>query len=51
MSPEQIPVAVPELELPSPVQHQSETIPRNTPIRAEGRYPARERKAPDRLDL
>jgi len=24
---------------------------RNTPVRAEPRYPARERKAPDRLDL
>ena len=51
MSPEQIPVAVPELELPSPVQHQSETSPRKTLIRAERRYPARERKAPDRLNL
>ena len=30
MSPEQIP----ELELPSLVQHQSETSPRNTPVRA-----------------
>lgn len=47
MSPEQIPVAVPELELPSPVQHPSES----SPIRAEHRYPARERKAPDRLNL
>ena len=51
MSPEQIPVAVPELELLSPVQHQSETSPRNTPMKAERRYPARERKAPDRLNL
>ena len=40
MSPEQIPVAVPELEPPSPVQHQSETSPRNTPVKAECRYPA-----------
>ena len=51
MSPEQIPVAVPELEPPSPVQYQSETSPRNTPVKAERRYPARERKAPDRLNL
>ena len=51
MSPEQLPVAVPELEQQSPVQHPSETSPRNTPIRAERRYPARERKAPDRLNL
>lgn len=50
-SPEQIPVVVPEVEIPSPLQHQSETSPRNTPIRAEHRYPARERKAPDRLNL
>ena len=50
-SPEQIPVAVPGLEPPSPVQHQSETSPRNMPMRAERRYPARERKAPDRLNL
>lgn len=47
MSPEQIPVAVPELELPSLVQHPSETSPRNMPIRAERRYLARERKAPE----
>lgn len=33
MFPEQIPDAVPELELPSHVQYQSETISRNTPIR------------------
>ena len=51
VSPEQFPVAVPELERPSPVQHPSETSPRNTPIRAERRYPARERKARDRLNL
>ena len=35
VSPEQLPVAVPELERPSLVQHPSETSPRNTPIRAE----------------
>ena len=51
MSPEQIPVAVPELEPPSPVQLESETSPRNTPVKAECRFPARERKAPDRLNL
>ena len=51
VSPEQLPVAVPELERPSPVQHPSETSPRNTPIKVERRYPARERKAPDRLNL
>ena len=50
-SPEQIPVAIPELEPPSLVPHQSETSPRNTPLKAEHRYPARERKALDRLNL
>lgn len=51
MSPERISVAVPELKLPSPVQRQSETSPRKAPVKAERRYPARERKAPDRLNL
>ncbi|KAL9976939.1 hypothetical protein ACROYT_G014286 [Oculina patagonica] len=50
-SPVKIPVAVSEAEPPSPMQHQSETVPRNSPVRAKRRYPARERKAPDRLNL
>ena len=48
-SPVKIPVAVSETEPPPLIQHQSETVPRNSPVRAERRYPARERKAPDRL--
>ena len=44
MSPEQIPVAVPDLELTSPVQHQSQTSPKNTLVKAERRYPGGERK-------
>ena len=50
-SPVKIPVAVSETEPPPLIQHQSETVPRNSPVRAERRYPARERKAPDRLNL
>ena len=50
-SPVKIPVAVSETEPPPLIQHQSETGPRNSPMRAERRYPARERKAPDRLNL
>ena len=38
-------------ETQKPVQQQSETSPRNMPVKAEPRFPARERKAPDRLDL
>ena len=50
-SPVKIPVAVSETEPPPLIQHQSETVPRSSPVRAERRYPARERKAPDRLNL
>jgi len=39
------------VELLFPVQHQSESSLRNMPIRAGCRYPARERKSSDRLDL
>ena len=47
----QIPVAVSESEPPPQMPHQSETVPRDSPIRTERRYPAREKKAPDRLNL
>jgi len=50
-SPVKIPVAVSDTESPPQIQHQSETVPRNSPVKAEGRYPARERKAPDKLNL
>ncbi len=51
VSPVKIPVAVAETGPPPPMQHQSETVPRNSPVRAKRRYPARERKAPDRHNL
>ena len=50
-SPTQSPVAASESEPPPQTQHQSETFSGNSPMRAERRYPARERKAPDRLNL
>ena len=50
-SPTQSPVAPSESEPPPQTQHQSETFSGNSPMRAERRYPARERKAPDRLNL
>jgi len=50
-SPVKIPVAVSDTEPPPQIQHQSETVPKNLPVKAERRYPARERKAPDKLNL
>jgi len=50
-SPVKIPVAVSDTEPPPQIQHQNETVPKNLPVKAERRYPARERKAPDKLNL
>lgn len=49
--PDPIRESVPELDPSSLTPHRSVPAPRSMPENAELRYPARERKAPDKLNL